>query len=290
MRKYGLLSALLFALIILSACSQASVPAPTAEPTAELTPEATEPAETVKIPQCGDQPAGELPDLEGREITMAVENAYPPFNSIDEETSEGIGWDYDAGREICKRLNCTPVFQEAAWDGIFPAMAAGEYDMLFDGVTYTADRDASVDFSCAYVTIEQVLLVRSDESRFATPEEFKANADLKVATQINTTNEMVAQEFVGTDRVQSFEDFPIATQALLAGDVDGVVVDRFTATGLSNKNEGKLKIVFGLASDEQLSLVFQPASDLVDPVDAALNAMAADGTLQQINEKWFIPE
>lgn len=282
MRKYGLFSTMLFALIVLSACGQATTPAPTAEP--------AKPAEEGKIAQCGDQPAGELQDLGGREITMAVENAYPPFNSIDEKTSEGIGWDYDAGREICKRLNCTPVFQEAAWDGIFPAMAAGEYDMLFDGVTYKVDRDESVDFSCAYVTIEQVLLVRADESRFATPEEFKGDANLKVATQINTTNEMVAQDFVGVDRVQSFEDFPIATQALMAGDVDGVVVDRFTATGLSAKNEGKLKIVFSLASDEQLALVFPPGSDLVTPVDAALNAMAADGTLQQINEKWFIPE
>ncbi len=282
MRKYVLLSMMLFVVVVLGACGQATTSAPTAEP--------TEAVEAARIPQCGDQPAGELQDLGGREIAMAVENAYPPFNSIDEATSEGIGWDYDAGREICERLNCTPVFQEAAWDGIFPAMAAGEYDMLFDGVTFTAERDESVDFSCAYVIIEQVLLVRADESRFATPEEFQADASLKVATQITTTNEIVAQDFVGVDRVQSFEDFPIAAQALLAGDVDGVVVDRFTATGLSNQNPGKLKIIFSLKSDEQLALVFPPGSDLLDPINAALNAMAADGTLQQINEKWFIPE
>jgi polar amino acid transport system substrate-binding protein len=287
MRKYLLLSIMLFALVVLSACSPATTPAPAAEPTESSEP--TETAETGQIPTCGDQPAGELPDLEGREITMAVENAYPPFNSIDEQTSEGIGWDYDAGREICERLNCTPVFQEAAWDGIFPAMAAGEYDMLFDGVTYTTDRDKEVDFSCSYVIVGQVLLVRIDESRFTTPDEFKADAGLKVATQINTTNEKVAQDFVGVDRVQSFEDFPIATQALLNSDVDGVVVDRVTALGLMEANLDKLKIVGELTSDEQLALVFPPGSELVAPVDAALNAMAADGTLKELNDKWFNP-
>jgi polar amino acid transport system substrate-binding protein len=50
-----------------------------------------------------------LPDLEGREITVAVENAYLPFNYIDPATGEGIGWDYDAIDEICARSNCVPV-------------------------------------------------------------------------------------------------------------------------------------------------------------------------------------
>ncbi len=63
-------------------------------------------------------------------MTVAVENAYQPFNFRDEATGEGAGWDYDTVREICKRINCTPEFKEAAWDGIFAAMAAGEYDML----------------------------------------------------------------------------------------------------------------------------------------------------------------
>ena len=77
-----------------------------------------------------------LPNLGGRTITVAVENAYPPFNNIDVGTGEAVGWDYDVVREICKRLNCVPEFKEVAWDGLFPAMNAGEYDMAADGVPY----------------------------------------------------------------------------------------------------------------------------------------------------------
>ncbi len=104
-----------------------------------------------------------LPDLGGATLTVAVENAYPPFNYIDEGTSEAIGWDYDVVTEICNRINCTPEFSEAAWDGIFPAMQAGEYDWLADGVTITEERDQIVDFSIPYVTVGQVLLTTPGE-------------------------------------------------------------------------------------------------------------------------------
>jgi ABC-type phosphate/phosphonate transport system substrate-binding protein len=105
-----------------------------------------------------------LPDLGGQTVTVAVENAYPPFNSIDEASGEPIGWDYDAVTEICSRINCTPEFKEAAWDGIFPAMQAGEYDWLADGVTITDERAKIVDYSIPYVVIGQVLLVRTEPS------------------------------------------------------------------------------------------------------------------------------
>jgi polar amino acid transport system substrate-binding protein len=225
-----------------------------------------------------------LPDLDGRTVTVAVENAYPPFNQIDEASGEGVGWDYDAVREIGCRLNFTPEFKEAAWDGIFPAMQAGEFDMLADGVTFTEERDQIVDFSTPYVTIGQVLLVREDET--ATVDEFKADADRLVATQIGTTNEIVALENFPKERVQSFEDFSAAVQALISKDVDGVVVDNVSAAGFMSANEGQLKIAGQLTSDEQLAFVFPPGSDLVDPVNQALESMQNDGTLQELNQKW----
>jgi polar amino acid transport system substrate-binding protein len=237
---------------------------------------------------CGAEDPGDLPDLGGQEVVFAVENAYPPFNSLD-DSGAGVGWDYDTGNAICELLNCVPVFTEAAWDGIFPAMAAGEYDVLFDGVTYTSERDETVDFSCAYVVIGQVLLVNAGEDRFSTPDEFAAG-DFTVATQLGTTNEIVAHDFVGVDRTQSFEDFGLAVQAVLSGDADAVVIDTVSAVGFIAENPGALEIVQpGITSDEQLALVFPPGSDLIDPFTSALHAMANDGSLDALNAKWFNP-
>jgi polar amino acid transport system substrate-binding protein len=220
--------------------------------------------------------------------TVAVENAYPPFNYIDEESGEPIGWDYDVVSEIFDRMGCEPEFVEAAWDGIFPAMQAGEYDMLADGVTITAERDEIVDFSIPYVTIGQVLLIRSDYS-IDDLEAFRADPDVLVGTQIQTTNEIVALENFPAEHVQSFEEFGGAIAALLSGDVDAVVIDTVTAVGYINENEGLLQIGPTLTSDEELAFVFPPDSELREEVNDALQSMIDDGTLQEYNDKWFNP-
>ncbi len=226
----------------------------------------------------------QMPDLGGKTLAVAVENAYPPFNSIDASTNEGVGWDYDTVREICKRINCNPEFKEAAWDGIFPAMNAGEFDWLADGVTITDERKQQVEFSIPYVTVGQVLLVRADET--LSVDDMKADSSKLVSTQIGTTNEIVAKQHFPEERVKSFEDFGAAVQAVISGDVDGCVIDNISASGFIGQNPGKLKISGQLTSDEQLGFVFPPGSELTAAVNSALEAMMKDGTLDALNKKW----
>ncbi len=227
---------------------------------------------------------GSLPDLGGKTITVAVENAYPPFNSIDTATGVGVGWDYDSVKEICRRLNCVPDFKQAAWDGIFPAMQAGEFDMLADGVTVTTERAQIVDFSTPYVEVNQYLLVRTAETR--TVEQMKTDTNAKIGTQIGTTNEIAAKAYFTDKTIQSFEDFGAAVLALKSSDIDGVVIDNIAAVGFMNENPGIFKLAGQIATGETLAYVFPKASTLKDPVNAALAAMTADGTLTQLNKKW----
>jgi polar amino acid transport system substrate-binding protein len=279
MKKSYIISLLITLSILLTACGGTS---PTPAP---VQTEQPAPAETQAPPV---ETGSKLPDLGGRTITVAVENAYPPFNMIDEATGEGVGWDYDAVREICKRINCVAEFKQAAWDGIFPAMQAGEYDMLADGVTITAERDEIVDFSIPYVIVGQVLLVRVDET--ASLDEIKADANRLIGTQLGTTNEIVAKEHFPAERVKSFEDFGAAVLALLSKDIDGVVIDNVSAVGFIEENPGKLKVAGQLTSDEQLGFVFPPGSDLREAINAALQSMIEDGTLEALNKKWGLTQ
>lgn len=287
MKKSYFIPLLITLSILITACGGTN-PTPTPVQTELPSPVQTEapaPPETEAPPA---ESGSKLPDLGGRTITVAVENAYPPFNMIDEATGEGVGWDYDAVREICKRINCVPEFKQAAWDGIFPAMQAGEYDMLADGVTITAERDEIVDFSIPYVIVGQVLLVRADET--ATLDEIKADANRLIGTQLGTTNEIVAKEHFPSERVKSFEDFGAAVLALLSKDVDGVVIDNVSALGFIEENPGKLKTAGQLTSDEELGFVFPPGSDLREAVNAALQSMIEDGTLESLNKKWGLTQ
>lgn len=232
--------------------------------------------------------AGALPDLGGRTVTVAVENLYLPFNYIDPSTGEGAGWDYDALTDICDRLNCTPEFQATGWEGMIIAVSEGQFDMAADGITITEERAQQVDFSDGYLSVEQRLLARVDEDRFASLEEFQAG-DFTVGTQTGTTNFETAKEAYGEDRITGFSDFALVIQALIAGDVDAVIIDDTAGQGYQGENADSLKMLDGSLASDALGFIFPKGSDLVAPVNAALASMEADGTMDALAEKFFSP-
>lgn len=229
-------------------------------------------------------------DLDCREITIAVENAYLPFNYVSLEDGSWLGWDYDAIEEVCKRLHCTPVFVEAVWDGMIVAVSEEQYDMAADGITITEERDEIVDFSIGYISTEIRILVRSGEDRFGSIEEFAANEDLIMGTQIATTNYDTALQYLSEDRINAFQEFPFAIQALIAGEVDAVIIDDTAGQGYQGESAGELKLVGESLSSDFLGFAFPNGSDLVDPINQALQSMIDDGFMAELNSEYFSPD
>lgn len=232
---------------------------------------------------------GELADLEGRTVTVAVENAYLPFNYILAGETEGQGWDYDAWRDICERLNCVPEFVEAAWPAVIDQVAAGEFDTAADGISITEERAEVVDFSEPYMVVEQKFIKQLGDDRFATADDV-INSDAVVATQVGTTNFELATELVGEDRIQAFDQFGLAIQALIAGDVDVVIIDDAAGLGYIGENADQIETVDDPLQSDPLGFIYPQGSDLVEPVNAAIAAMAADGTMEELGLKWFGPD
>ncbi|MDX2076467.1 MAG: transporter substrate-binding domain-containing protein [bacterium] len=231
----------------------------------------------------------ELPDLEGRVITVAVENVYPPFNFLTDD-DEAMGWDYDVMAEICARLNCVPELIETSWDGMILSVSTGELDMAANGITITDERKEIVDFSDGYVTLTQVFLIRADEDRFATVEEFLADESLFIGVNPATTNYDTAVALIGDENSPRLLviDQDVAVQALLAGDVDAVVVDGFVGERYVNIYPDELSLLDEvLTAPEELGFVFPLGSDLVEPINLALESMRQDGTLEELNAYWF---
>ena len=228
-----------------------------------------------------------LPDLGGKTITVAVENAYPPFNAIDTATGKGVGWDYDALAEICKRLNCKPEMKEIGWDAMLAAVAQKQFDMAADGITITEERAKTVDFSDPYQAVSQVIMVRTDETRFKTLAEVKALKNIKVATQKGTTNYDEAVKVWGEANVVGLDQFPEAVNAMITQQADIVVADNSFAKQYLTQNADKIKILEEPLLTQYLGFVFPKGSDLVAPFNAALAAMKADGTLDTLEKKWF---
>ncbi len=237
--------------------------------------------------------AAELPDLGGREVAIATENAYPPLQFVDPKSGAAIGWEYDAIAEMAKRLNFRPVFATMSWDAMIPAISEGQADMGMDGITIREDRAEKVDFSAPYMRSEMFMLVRANESRFTDGKSFAALRTGLVGAQPGTTPFYVAvYDMLDGDetnpRIKLFETFGASVQALKSGDVDVVLTDGTAGKGYVRANPETFKLIGEPMGAEDFGFIFPKGSDLVAPIDAAIAALKADGTLDALDSKWFL--
>ncbi len=302
-KRASILSWLIFCLIM-TACGPTAPLTPTTQVAVQPTATATEkpaavPATETPMPQPTPAPTVEpvaetprLPDLGGRTIAAVTGNDYTPLNFVDPLSGKAVGWEYDAVNEICRRLNCAVDWQVTSWDTMIAAVREKQFDVGMDGITITDERRQQVDFSDPYMTSQQFMLVRADEKRFATPQDFAANDKLLIGSQTGTTNFYVAvYEVLDGDesnpRIKLFENFGVAVQALIIGDVDLVLMDAASSRGYIGANPDKLKLIGDPLGTEQFGFIFAPGSDLVAPFNAAIAQMQADGYLDYLNSRWF---
>jgi len=233
-----------------------------------------------------------MPNLEGREVVVVTENAYPPLQFLD-ASGAAIGWEYDAMAEIAKRLNFTVKYENSSWDAMIPAVSAGQFDIGMTGITIRDDRKEQVDFSDAYMRSEMVMMVRGDETRFSDAASFGANPDLLIAAQPGTTPFYVGVYNVldgneANPRMKMFETFGAGVEALKSGDVDLVLTDGTSGQGYVDASNGGLKIIGEKLGTEDFGFIFPKGSDLVAPINAAIASMKDDGTIDALNKKWFL--
>jgi len=236
--------------------------------------------------------AQDLPDLGGREVVVVTENAYPPLQFLDKD-GKAVGWEYDAMAEIARLLNATVTYQNISWDAMIAAVSEGQFDMGMTGITIRDDRKEAVDFSDPYMRSEMLMMVRGDEARFTDAASFAADPELLMAAQPGTTPFYVGVYEVldGNEenpRIVKFETFGAGLEALKAGDVDLVLSDSTAANGYVAGSDGGLKIIGEPLASEDFGFIFPKGSDLVAPINAAIASMKADGTLDALNQRWFV--
>lgn len=259
-------------------------------------PSATDvPAEQEAYPEPSNGEATEAPagagaaeeGLGGRRLLVGTDAEYPPFESVEDGVI--VGFDPDLMQMLCQLADCMPEFQSTAWDGIFSALSAGEYDVLMSAITILPEREteSGATFTDPYFSVGQVVLVRSDETAIT------GAADLpgfKVAVQTGTTGDTAATEDAGVpdENMQRFESNALAVQALLNGDVDAVVCDNPTAENYVAANEGQLMVVGDAFTVEDYGiLVPNTAPEVLEALNVAIDRLKSQGEIDRLAEKWL---
>lgn len=237
----------------------------------------------------------ELPDLGGREVVVAVENFYAPFQFSDPRADGPIGFDYDLVEELAYRLNFTPVYEITSWEVQMAAVGEGQFDMGVNGISIKEERMEIVNFSDPYVTIEIFLLVRDNETRFSNLEEFAADPSNRLGVMSGGSNFWLAQGYIAEgllteDRVVVYNGFAEGVQALVNGDIDAIPADASSAGGFVNAMGAPIMIIGEPLATDDFGIIFprEGSEELIEAVNAALATMREDGFLDFLAYKWLV--
>ena len=237
----------------------------------------------------------DLPDLDGQELIVAVENQYAPFQFADPRADGPIGFDYDLIEEICYRLNCVPVYELTSWDVQMAAVGEGQFDLGVNGISIKEERMEVVTFSDPYVSQDIFLLARMDDPGFTNLEEFAADPDLLMGVMRGGSNFWLAQGYIDEgllteDRVLVFPGFSEGVLALVNGDIDAIPADASSTGGFVNAMGAPVELVGDVLASDEFGIIFplEGSEELVEAFNAALDSMRSDGYLDYLAYKWLI--
>lgn len=226
--------------------------------------------------------------LQAQETLQAVTDpSFVPFEMLDRETGEMVGFDMDILAEVAERAGFEYELETMDFQGIIPALQTGSKDIAIAGITITEEREQVVDFSDPYYDSGLRLLVRANDDSIQGVEDL---AGKSVGTKTGSTSHDFLRNRLEAENV-TIEPYPGSAdmyQALLGGAVDAVFYDAPNVGYFAKtRGEGRVKTVGPLYEGQQYGLALVEGSDWVEPVNEALASMKADGTYDDIYEKWF---
>ena len=271
MAKYGKLVALLtIVALALSMIAVVGCSTPTATP-APTTPTA--------------KPAADVGLITAGTMVVGSDTTFPPFEAMSGTTAEGF--DVDMMNAIGKEMGVTVVFQTENFDTIIASLQGHKFDVIASGMTIKPDRQKQIDFSDPYFDSNQSIAVLKS-SNITTETQLYGK---KIGVQSGTTGQAWATEHLkphGATMVP-FKDTTGAFNALQAKSVDAVVNDLpVTAEIIKEGPTRGFVIIDQIATGEQYGIgVSKDRPALLAAINSALAKIKADGTLQQIYNKWI---
>jgi ABC-type amino acid transport substrate-binding protein len=204
-------------------------------------------------------------------LRVGTDATYPPFESVDPQTGQLVGFDIDLVRALARQLKVRAEFIVVPFDGIIPGLRSGKYDLVVSAMTITRERAKQVRFTDPYVVAGQSVAVRVDETAITG---LASLAGRKIGCQLATTGEIEAKKILSA-RVISFDAIGSAFRDLENRNLDAVIADTPTAR-IFIHDHPDIRLVGGPLTVEEFGMAARPE-------DAAL-AAALNQALQMIRE------
>jgi len=246
-------------------------------------------------------------------VVIGMEGAYEPYNLTD-PSGKIVGFEPDLVMDLCARMKveCKIIAQD--WDGMIPGLQAGKFDVIMDGMSITAEREKTIDFTKPYSATPAAFVAAKSSPLAAVPDNGKVinltkdkpageaalktlRAALKgktIGVQVSTTHAtFLGENFKDVATIQEYKTTDERDLDLKSGRIDAELDDQPSLVSILEKPEGKDYAFFGpqftggaFGVGAGMGLRKSDA-DLTAKFNTALAAAFADGSVKKYSLKWF---
>lgn len=218
-------------------------------------------------------------------LRVGTEATYAPFEFQEESSKEYAGFDMDLIRAVGKQMGYEVQINNVAFDGLIPALEAGNIDIAVSGMTITEERAKKILFSDPYYQAGITIMVKEGD------ESIKSFDDLvgkRIAVQIGTVSAAAAAK-IPNAQVREFNNSSEVFLELSIGGVDAVINDLpVSAYYLQQNPTCGNKLLPEIRSVESYGFAMtKKNTELKAKIDAALIELKKNGEYEKIYMKWF---
>ncbi|NLG05851.1 MAG: amino acid ABC transporter substrate-binding protein [Clostridia bacterium] len=229
---------------------------------------------------------------ESNTFTVGFDANFPPYGYTD-ESGAYVGFDLDLAAEVAKRNGWEIKLQAIDWDSKDMELSSGSIDCIWNGFTMSEERIDKYEWTTPYVDNSQVFVVKKDSG-------ITTQADLAgkiVAVQADSSalealnSDECSELLASFSELVTVPDYNTAFMNLEAGAVEAIAMDIGVAKYQNSARDDQFLILDEELVSELYGVGFLKGNtELRDKVQTSLNEMAADGTLDQIAEKWSLTD
>ena len=218
-------------------------------------------------------------------LTMGTNAAFKPYEFYDD--TEIVGIDAEIAAAICEKLGYQLEIIDMDFATLIPAVVSGKIDFAMAGMTVTEERLQSVNFSVSYATGVQSIIVPIDGPIKNVDDLYAEGASYTIGVQEGTTGDIYCTDDFGEENVLKFKTGPDAVAALAAGKIDAVVLDNNPAKAYIETYDNLILLDTDYAVEDYAIAIALDNAELKEKIDAALNELIADGTVDEIILKYI---
>jgi len=211
--------------------------------------------------------------------------------SMRDKNGELIGFELDVGRQLAEDMGVDVEFVPTAWDGIIPALVAGKFDVIISGMSVTAQRNLTVNFSDPYAYSGMTILANTAMTEGFSLEDFNSPDVTFAARRAATPAIAIANNFPDAELLL-FDEEGAAIQEVLNGQAHATMASEPLPSLEARRYPDTLSLPFDILFDESGEGFALRKGD-PDALNFFNNWIAASwrsGWLQERHNYWFTTE